>query len=212
MIFLVIELIGIVQRPRLPSFPYYTLSLSLSLAEYSPSDELTIMKTRRKSKATNLESDADGDDSFSNPFASFDVPDDVDLESLTNIVPEDINLTSPTPESIVSLYRYLLAQVEEIDASQRELEEARAEGERKDIELDQALQDRESQSHEYEASLDTLQSELKEVKQERDQLGASGTPLFSPFVPLTCSSFFTSCITGSNYITLHFSVFFVNGS
>jgi nucleoprotein TPR len=104
------------------------------------------------------------------PLHNIELPPDIDLDSLQNILP-DTSLTSPSPESIVSLYRLLLAQVEEADAIQRVLEEARAEAEKKDVELDQALQDRESQTKDLETSLDTLQSELKEVKQERDQLG-----------------------------------------
>jgi len=130
------------------------------------------MKTRRKSKAAAHTEPDQGDSQMAedNPLHNIELPPDIDLDSLQNILP-DTSLTSPSPESIVSLYRLLLAQVEEADAIQRVLEEARAEAEKKDVELDQALQDRESQTKDLETSLDTLQSELKEVKQERDQLG-----------------------------------------
>jgi nucleoprotein TPR len=134
------------------------------------SGQVVDMKTRRKSKATaQAEHDADGSQADENTN-TIEIPDDIDLESLQNILP-DISLTAPSPDSIVSLYRLLLAQVEEADATQRELEEARAEAEKKDVELDQALQDRESQTKDLETSLDIVQNELKEVKQERDQLG-----------------------------------------
>jgi nucleoprotein TPR len=130
------------------------------------------MKTRRKSKAATHAEAGQDDSQMAEDGAShiIEIPVDIDLESLQNILP-DTSLTSPSPESIVSLYRFLLAQVEEADATQRELEEARADAEKKDVELDQALQDRESQTKDLETSLDIVQSELKEVKQERDQLG-----------------------------------------
>jgi len=129
------------------------------------------MKTRRKSRANiQAELDVDGSQAADENTNGIEIPGDIDLESLQNILP-DTSLTAPSPDSIVSLYRLLLAQVEEADATQRELEEARAEAEKKDVELDQALQDRESQTKDLETSLDIVQSELKEVKQERDQLG-----------------------------------------
>jgi nucleoprotein TPR len=130
------------------------------------------MKTRRKSKATShAEPDQDESQVAEEGISyHFEVPGDIDLDALQNMLP-DTSLSSPSPESIVSLYRLLLAQVDEADAIQRELEEARAEAEKKDIDLDQALRDRESQTQDLERSLDTLQSELREVKQERDQLG-----------------------------------------
>lgn len=129
------------------------------------------MRTRRKSKAAvAVESDQEHDDEAAT--LNVEIPDDIDVDALQNILP-DTSLASPSSDAIVSLYRLLLAQVEENDATHRELEEAQAEGERKDVELDQALQDKESQAKEYEASFDTLQNELKEVKQERDQFGVS---------------------------------------
>lgn len=151
------------------------------------------MKTRRKSKAV-AEADQDGSQiAEDNTSHNIEIPDDIDLESLQNILP-DTSLTSPSPDSIVSLYRLLLAQIEEADATQRELEEARAEAEKKDVELDQALQDRESQTKDLETSLDIIQSELKEVKQERDQLGVLQSNWFSA----RCS-----CHTVSSRVALH---------
>jgi len=166
------------------------------------------MKTRRKSKAT-AQADHDGSQADEN-MNTIEIPDDIDLESLQNILP-DTSLTAPSPDSIVSLYRLLLAQVEEADATQRELEDARAEAEKKDVELDQALQDRESQTKDLETSLNIVQNELKEVKQERDQLGVFYFHLFRcvPFMPY---SLFTSRITGSNQHAIEFSVIFFDGS
>jgi nucleoprotein TPR len=165
------------------------------------------MKTRRKSRAV-AEADQDGSQlAEDNTSHNIEIPDDIDLESLQNILP-DTSLTSPSPDSIVSLYRLLLAQVEEADATQRELEEARAEAEKKDVELDQALQDRESQTKDLETSLDIVQSELKEMKQERDQLGTLQHLVFRALLMLY--SFYESRITSSNQYLINFSIFYLD--
>ena len=131
-----------------------------------------MMMTRRKAKTVAV--DQETDPTQNNSLSNIEIPDDLDIESLQNILP-DTSLSSPTPESILQLYRVLLAQVVEADSAQRALEEARAEGERKEVELDQALQDKESLSKDFDASLESLQSELKEVKHERDQLSTGPT-------------------------------------
>jgi nucleoprotein TPR len=135
-----------------------------------------MMKTRRKSKAAAAAAAEQEHDQSStqateesNPFTIF-LPSDVDLESLSTLLP-DINITSPSPESVVALYKLLLAQASEIDATQRRLDEWRADVEKKDVELDQAWQDRETLSKEFVTSMESAHSELNEVKRERDQLG-----------------------------------------
>jgi nucleoprotein TPR len=138
---------------------------------------VTMMKTRRKSKvATAAAEDLGGRSSsplteeFGSATLFVELPDDLDVESLSNFLP-DIPLSNPTPESIVLLYRHLLTQASEVDATQRDLDDARAEVERKDVELDQALQDRESMAKELELSLEVAHKEVKQIGQERDQLG-----------------------------------------
>lgn len=98
------------------------------------------------------------------------IPEDVDFDLLSNLLPE-MQLDSPSPEAIVSLYRLIAGQASEIDATTRELEGTKAEVERKDIELDQALQDRESASRELETTLENVQNELRQVKQEKEEIG-----------------------------------------
>ncbi|KZP18619.1 hypothetical protein FIBSPDRAFT_590527 [Athelia psychrophila] len=127
------------------------------------------MKTRRKSKAESVPAESDQEQDNTRSF-DIELPEDIDRDILENILP-DVSITSLSSESIVSLYRLLLAQVEEVDATRRDLEESHAEGERKDVELDQALQDKESQGKEFEASLETMQKEVHAVKQEKEQLG-----------------------------------------
>src|ERR1700733_9670618 len=123
------------------------------------------MKTRRKSKAAGAEEQEHDEKSSqiieetsSNAPLTVAIPADVDVDSLSNIVP-DASLTSVSPETVVLIYKVLLAQSLQNDAAQRELDEARAEAEKKDVELDQALQDREGLSKELETSLETVQAE-----------------------------------------------------
>lgn len=120
-----------------------------------------MVETRRKSQA--IKSADDDEDN------GLQIPDDVDLETLAQILP-DVKLTGPSPEDIVALYKLLIAQASDIDATQRELDEAHANAEKKDVELDQALQDRERTSKDLETRLESIQEELNHVKGERDEL------------------------------------------
>ena len=136
------------------------------------------------------------------------IPDDIDLDSLSDLLP-GTNLTSPSLEDIIALYRLLLAQALEGRSITQELDEARAEVERKDVELDQALQDRESLTRELETSLEGVHEELNQVKQERDKLGM----IFSPYIHSPWSDSGRSCVsrsfTSSNRRAFRLSIFFL---
>ena len=136
-----------------------------------------MMKTRRKSKAAAAAAAQEAATRENSPIPSsssftVNIPEDVDFDALSALLP-DVNLSSPAPETILSLYRLILGQASDTEAAQRELEDARAEIQRKDVELDQALQDRETATSELESTLETVQKELAQVKEERDALGAS---------------------------------------
>lgn len=143
------------------------------------------------------------------------IPEDVDLESLSDLLP-GISLTSPSPEAIIALYRLLLVQALEGRSITQELDETRAEVEKKDVELDQALQDRESMSRELETSLESVHSQFNQMKDERDKLGIisllnpSGRVLIrSPPLGLSCISFRS---TRSGHRTYKFPIlFFLRG-
>lgn len=124
-----------------------------------------MMKTRLKRKAQ--ESTSQPDESL-----TIFMPEDIDLAALSNLLP-DASITSPSPDAIIALYRLLLAQSSELETAQQELENAQAEAQRKDVELDQALQDRETGMKEMEAQVEAAQEELKKMKSERDELGKS---------------------------------------
>ena len=132
-----------------------------------------MMKTRRKSKAAAAAAASQDTATRENSPAVFavDIPDDINLEALTAKLP-DVNLANPSPETIAAVYRFFVEQVEQTEFVQRELEETRADIERKDVELDQAIQDRETATSGMETVLDRVQKELSQVKQEKDALGA----------------------------------------
>ncbi|KAJ3731245.1 hypothetical protein DFJ43DRAFT_435652 [Lentinula guzmanii] len=143
--------------------------------------------TRRTSKLPPTE-DKEGTSAIQDSQSSFTVPvpEDFDIEAFTSIVP-DFDIHSPTPDSLVNLYRLILEQSGAIDATQRDVDELRAEAERKDVELDQALQDREQSSKDAEQQIERLQEELTQVKQERDQLLASQSELQTRITTLATS-------------------------
>ncbi|TFK52180.1 hypothetical protein OE88DRAFT_1367940 [Heliocybe sulcata] len=161
-----------------------------------------MVKTRRSKQTTAAES-SDHAESASQAGAddagvtlALKLPEDIDYDALSSILP-DVPLTNPNPDAIVSFYRFLLAQVSELDAVQREVEELRAESERKDVELDQALQDKETAAKEADANVEAAQKELKQVKEERDQLAAKNRELEHKIANLsnTQSSSSTEVIT-----------------
>jgi len=125
------------------------------------------MKTRRKSK-TSLPAAPDSDDAHVEFFVP--IPEDIDTDSLLDILP-DTDFSSPSPETIANIYRILLNQAFEGRSITQDLDEAKAEIEKKEVELDQALQDKESVSKDCEAQLESVQKDLAQVKQGRDQLG-----------------------------------------
>lgn len=108
--------------------------------------------------------------SISKPF-TVPIPDDLDVEYLSSTLP-DVDFSRPSAEDVLALYQLVVGQAAEFDATQRQLEEAHAEIEKKDVELDQVLQDRETVSNEAQRELERVQDELKQIKQERDELGA----------------------------------------
>ena len=133
------------------------------------------MKTRRRSKAAaaaTAEASHSADATQVEDTHSFTIviPEGLDVDTLSSLVP-DADFAAPNSEAIISLYRLLLQQVADLNATQRELDESRAEAEKKEVELDQALQDRESLSKDFEQSLESSHVELEKYKRERDQLG-----------------------------------------
>ena len=138
------------------------------------------MRTRRKSKAAAAaaaELDAEsvapseaGTASQTRVDFSVSIPDDLDFDYLSTLLP-DVSFETPSPDTILSLYRLVVTQAGSLETANLQLEETRAENERKDVELDQALQDRESSVSSLEVQVKGLQEELIKLKQDRDTLG-----------------------------------------
>lgn len=139
-----------------------------------------MVKTRRKSKAAAAAAAAaeqeletastQGTEDLSTSFL-VPIPQDLDIDTLSHILP-DASFAKPDPETVLALYRLLLAQVADQDDTRRDLEELRAEVERKDVELDQAIQDGETKTKDLEVALESVQNDVVALRQERDQLGA----------------------------------------
>jgi nucleoprotein TPR len=142
------------------------------------------MRTRRKSKAAAAAAAADldaesvapsdaGTASQTRVDFSVTIPDDIDFDYLSTLLP-GVSFDVPSPDTILSLYRLVVTQSLNLETALHDLEESRAENERKDVELDQALQDRESSVSSLEAQVKGLQEELTKAKQDRDALGKFG--------------------------------------
>ncbi|KAG7088185.1 hypothetical protein E1B28_012203 [Marasmius oreades] len=144
-----------------------------------------MVETRRRGKSKD---DGDSNTELEYP-PSFvvPIPEDFDLDALSNILPDDIDLHSPSPDAIVGLYKLLLEQSSSLDDIQRNLDEERAETEKKEVELDQALQDRERQTKDSESQLECVQDELRQVKRERDELLSSRNELQAKVAALSSS-------------------------
>jgi nucleoprotein TPR len=148
------------------------------------------MRTRRKSKAAAAaaaELDAEsvapsevGTASQTRVDFSVSIPDDLDFDYLSRLLP-DFSLETPSPDTVLSLYRLVVTQAVSLENALHDLEESRAENERKDVELDQALQDRESSVSSLEAQVKGFQEELTKVKQDRNALGEFGLTLRHSF-------------------------------
>ena len=142
------------------------------------------MRTRRKSKAAAAAAAADldaedvapsdaGTASQTRVDFSVSIPDDIDSDYLSTLLP-GVSFDVPSPDTILALYRLVVTQSLNLETALHDLEESRAENERKDVELDQALQDRESSVSSLEAQVKGLQEELTKAKQDRDTLGKFG--------------------------------------
>jgi uncharacterized protein (UPF0335 family) len=185
-----------------------SLCVSFTLVEVALFPHSTMsMRTRRKSKQaaaaaaaaaepdiepTGSVASLDGTAGPSRVEFSIPIPDDLDLEYLSRLLP-DVSFDTPSSDSVLSLYRLVLSQAVDLDGVVRDLEESRAENERKDVELDQALQDRESSASSLEVQVKALQEELEKVKQERNALGESRAMFLIGF-RATLYSLFSSLI------------------
>ncbi|KAJ7236740.1 hypothetical protein B0H12DRAFT_1139991 [Mycena haematopus] len=150
-----------------------------------------MMKTRRKSKAAaaataELENEPGSPSAEDGQRLTIFIPSDIDVNTLSDLLPE-MSITSQTPEGIIELYRRLVDLASKLDVAVRERDEDRADVERIEVELDQALQDKEALSKELESSAEHLQTELEQVKQQRNELLSSQAALQAQISTLSTS-------------------------
>lgn len=134
--------------------------------------------TRRKTKAAaaaaavqqEAASAQETPSTSTSPTFFLSLPPDIDIDALNALIPGE-SLETPSEDAVLRLYRTLLAHATRVDATTREVEALRAEAEKKEVELDQAYQDRENDKKELENFTDNLREELKTVKAARDELG-----------------------------------------
>lgn len=145
----------------------------------------TMMKTRRKAKAAAETASAVSNGGDAGPF-TIDIPDDVDTDALAAVLP-DASFTTPSPDTVLALYRLVLAQGADIDNANRELDAATAEAEKKGIELEQVYQDKDNVARDAEAAVEAANAELAAAKRERDELAAANTKLKAELNAVTSS-------------------------
>jgi hypothetical protein len=120
------------------------------------------MKTRR-SKGGDDEHPPDGD--AATTTLTLALPSDIDPTQLADIIP-DISLDNPSSEDVVSIYKLVLKQAADLDELSSQLEQANESSHRKDIELDQLLQERDVQMKDIESTLTTNTSEVDKLRAE----------------------------------------------
>jgi nucleoprotein TPR len=118
------------------------------------------------------------------PTFSLSLPSDIDVDALNALIPGE-SLDTPSEHAVLRLYRTLLAHATQVDATTREVEALRAEAEKKEVELDQAYQDRENDKRELENRINGLRKELRTVTTGRDELSMCSQGQVLIAIPLT---------------------------
>ena len=132
------------------------------------------MPPRRKSKKT-ADADADNASARSTPPPGSTVSvgsllGDIDMRTLSGFFP-DVSLETPSAAVIVQCYRLILTQAAQLDEKEKTIEEMEADVDRKEIELDQALQDKENLLMELDTNVKAVQDQLDVVKAEKEEIG-----------------------------------------
>ncbi|KAG9002479.1 hypothetical protein FRB94_003839 [Tulasnella sp. JGI-2019a] len=106
------------------------------------------------------------------PTSSFTVslPPDISEEQLYELIPEAMSLEQPTSETIVQLYRIVLELKEQNDVAAADMDDVRAEAQRKEVELDQALVDHQNETTQLNKILEQVSTQLKEAKSHNVEL------------------------------------------
>jgi nucleoprotein TPR len=146
------------------------------------------MKTRRKSYQDTAEGETTSSQvAEETEESTLSISPDFDVDYLAQNFPHIEDWTRPSAASISQVYTALAEILKERDVAQENAERLQAELEKKEIELDQTLQDRENETKELEASLESAKNDLNTALKERDQLGALFVCSFFHNVPSPAS-------------------------
>jgi hypothetical protein len=106
---------------------------------------------------------------------SVPVLDDIDMDHLSRLIPDSFEGSSQ--DAVLSFYRLVVLQAVDLGSAYRVSEESRAEIERKDFDLNHALQDCESSISSLEIQVKPLQEELNTFGESESVSTLLGLPL-----------------------------------
>jgi len=113
------------------------------------------------------------------------LPDDLDPSTLDALVGAPANWTTPTAETILSLYHFVLSQKQQFDGAFQEWEQRL---EQKDADLEQALQDQETYRQESTEAIEQLKAEVTQLKSAGTEMESERSRLAGQLASLTSSS------------------------
>jgi TolA-binding protein len=98
-----------------------------------------------------------------------ELPSDFDVDQLAEMFP-NVQLRQPNSQTIAMVYKSLLEQSHSIHTLNLQIEEMRSENMRKEIELDQTLQEHDVRFKELEQNLSLKSSEVDSMKRQNEEL------------------------------------------
>src|ERR1700761_9596848 len=125
------------------------------------------MKTRRSKGNESIQEDV--------ATLEVDLPPEMDVDQLERLLP-DVQVKQPNQHNILAVYNTLLEQSGTISTLNLELEELRSESIRKEVELDQTLQDQDVRFKDLEQSLNSKVAEIDGLREQIKQLCLSTFP------------------------------------
>lgn len=136
------------------------------------------MKTRLRSKKGDTEEhdtssqmdDTEAAHHAATHVLAIQLPSELDLSELSKLIPES-SITAPDADAVLHLYNLLLSHSSELEQVKIDYEEAKAENLKKEVELDQAIQDREVLQRESDEAVAEKAREIERLKAERNTLG-----------------------------------------
>lgn len=99
------------------------------------------------------------------------IPPELPVDQLKLYFPEDASLEDPSPEMIVELYRIILQLNEKAEDSTAQVDELRAEAQKREIEMEQAAADQQGESNRLSEDLRRVSAEVTALRTEKVELG-----------------------------------------